>query len=337
MTAPVSQVFASPLAELERHAAGGEAEAMLALAKGLFDDGQEERSLTLYAQAAQGGHGEAARQLAIRKAARAEGEDWTEVLDYITRAAILGHAMAQQELAVLAGQWQVIESLAQGEAATPELWNRLRAAVDMPAMLKTPTPRQVMKTPHVSVAAGMIPPHVCDWIIARAHDRLVRARVFDPVSGAGRDTVMRTNRDTRFSFEDLDLVQMVILRRIGAMTGFDFRAMEPTSVLHYQTGEQFRQHFDYLDPGAYAEEVKNNGQRVGTFLIYLNEGFDGGETFFPITSYKYKGKRGDALMFRNVTAAGAPDRLTLHAGLAPTRGEKWLFSQWIRERPKTPG
>ena len=211
------------------------------------------------------------------------------------------------------------------------------AGVDHAALLQTPAPRQVMKTPHVQTVQNMIPVHVCDWIIARAQERLVRARVFDPVSGEGRSTVMRTNRDTRFQFHELDLVQIMILRRIGAMTGFDFKAMEPTSVLHYQVGEQFRQHFDYLDPGAYADEVKANGQRVGTFLIYLNDNFDGGETFFPITTFKHRGRRGDGLIFRNVTAAGAPDRLTLHAGLAPTRGEKWLFSQWIRERPKKPG
>ena len=37
----------------------------------------------------------------------------------------------------------------------------------------------------------------------------------------------------------------------------------------------------------------------------------------------------------------APDYESLHAGLAPTRGEKWLFSQWIRSKPvnafATPG
>jgi len=25
---------------------------------------------------------------------------------------------------------------------------------------------------------------------------------------------------------------------------------------------------------------------------------------------------------------------TLHTGLPPTRGEKWLLSQWMRERPQ---
>ena len=38
----------------------------------------------------------------------------------------------------------------------------------------------------------------------------------------------------------------------------------------------------------------------------------------------------DALVFWNLTPAGEPDYRTAHIGTAPTRGEKWLFSQWIR-------
>jgi hypothetical protein len=37
-------------------------------------------------------------------------------------------------------------------------------------------------------------------------------------------------------------------------------------------------------------------------------------------------------MFANVDLVGNPDRSTLHAGLTPTQGEKWLLSQWIRDR-----
>jgi len=69
-----------------------------------------------------------------------------------------------------------------------------------------------------------------------------------------------------------------------------------------------------------------------TFLIYLNEGFDGGETAFPSLGRRYKGRTGDALFFYNAMPDGTPDRLTLHAGTPTTRGEKYLFSQWIRFR-----
>ena len=68
-------------------------------------------------------------------------------------------------------------------------------------------------------------------------------------------------------------------------------------------------------------------------LVYLNQGFEGGETDFPLLDLKFKGRKGDALMFSNVDASGAPDRRMFHAGLPPTAGEKWLLSQWVRDRP----
>jgi hypothetical protein len=71
---------------------------------------------------------------------------------------------------------------------------------------------------------------------------------------------------------------------------------------------------------------------VATFLIYLNDAFDGGETEFPKLGLKHRGRAGSALYFANLGADGAGDPRTLHAGRAPVRGEKWLFSQWVRNR-----
>ena len=48
--------------------------------------------------------------------------------------------------------------------------------------------------------------------------------------------------------------------------------------------------------------------------------------------YTFKGRTGDALMFGNVSENGAPDPMSLHAGLPPRSGEKWLLSQWVRNR-----
>jgi hypothetical protein len=75
-----------------------------------------------------------------------------------------------------------------------------------------------------------------------------------------------------------------------------------------------------------------SGQRATTVLIYLNEGYEGGETEFPELDWRFKGKPGDALVFWNLTPAGEPDQRTQHAGLPPTSGEKWLYSKWVRER-----
>ncbi len=112
--------------------------------------------------------------------------------------------------------------------------------------------------------------------------------------------------------------------------------MEVPKILHYSRGETFAAHFDYLNPEepAFATQLTQRGQRTDTFLIYLNDNFSGGETHFPRIKVSNKGARGDALLFSNVDAKGMPDEDTMHIGLPPTSGEKWLFSQWIREFPR---
>jgi hypothetical protein len=89
---------------------------------------------------------------------------------------------------------------------------------------------------------------------------------------------------------------------------------------------------DFLDPSepGYLQDLRENGQRAATFLLYLNDDYEGGETEFPNLSWRYKGRKGDALLFWNVNASGAPDPRMLHAGRPPASGEKWIWSQWLR-------
>jgi hypothetical protein len=74
-----------------------------------------------------------------------------------------------------------------------------------------------------------------------------------------------------------------------------------------------------------------------TFLVYLNDAYAGGETEFPKLALKHKGTTGEGLFFVNALASGEPDLRTLHAGRPPTSGEKWIVSQFIRNRRVLPG
>jgi prolyl 4-hydroxylase len=98
-------------------------------------------------------------------------------------------------------------------------------------------------------------------------------------------------------------------------------------VLHYAPGERYHEHSDAL-PG-----VAPNQQRVLTFLIYLNEDYEGGETSFPALGLNVRGRLGDGLLFRNATPDGRPDERALHASLPVTNGVKHLASRWIRATP----
>jgi prolyl 4-hydroxylase len=116
-----------------------------------------------------------------------------------------------------------------------------------------------------------------------------------------------------------------LCRRLAAASGTDVGQGEPLQVLCYSAGQEYKPHFDAIDG--------TDNQRILTFLVYLNDDFDGGETEFLSTGLKVKGRKGDALLFRNADDLGRPDLKSQHAGLPPTTGVKFLASRWIRQKP----
>lgn len=74
------------------------------------------------------------------------------------------------------------------------------------------------------------------------------------------------------------------------------------------------------------------GQRVGTFLIYLNDVAEGGETVFPKVGLSIVPKKGSAIYFHYANEQGQLDRLSVHSSLPVKKGEKWAAAKWIRER-----
>jgi prolyl 4-hydroxylase len=67
-------------------------------------------------------------------------------------------------------------------------------------------------------------------------------------------------------------------------------------------------------------------------LVYLSDDYEGGETRFERTGLAYRGRAGDALLFRNADAGGRPDPMSLHYGRPVARGVKYLASRWIRAK-----
>ena len=145
----------------------------------------------------------------------------------------------------------------------------------------------------------------------------------------------RTNTAATLNVLDTDLTCVLVQLRMSACLGIPFRHFEPIAVLHYDEGEQITEHFDFVDPDVpgYQQEIASRGQRVVTFLLYLNEDYRGGETEFPELAVSHKGRRSEGLYFVNALPNGDADVRTLHAGRPPVQGEKWVVSQFVRSRP----
>jgi hypothetical protein len=280
---------------------------------------------------------EAARSAAIRAASGAGvPHDLDAALDHLQQAAEQGSRAAQAELAALVGNWRLARDIAAGKNLRAGMAGRLRAAVDLPAWRRLPEGEAFSEAPRIAVLRDFVSAQICGWLVRLGRPHLRAAEVFDAESGNPSEYVGRSNRCAELLLERTDAVLAFVRSRIAATTGVAIQGFEPSQILHYEVGQEFRPHHDFLDVRvpALADEVAARGQRALTVLIYLNDGYEGGHTAFPHLGRSFKGRQGDALVFWNVDDDGAPDWRTLHAGTAPTRGEKWLFSQWIRIRTR---
>ena len=314
-----------------------DAAAQTALGKRLIaGDGMPEdphKGAALIAAAAQQGDAEAAALAAVLIGMGARSlADWTKALEYLQQAAEGGWVSAQQQLAVL-GQASLAEE-AHGPNPSPDVWGRLRRSVDIIRWFQLPPLQRVLDDPRIELRDGFLPPGVCKWLMERARGGLEPSRVF---ANNGEVTVARSRTNRAFEFDLLaaDLVLLLTRARIAKAAGFQPQSLEQTNVLHYATGQEFRRHYDFLDPAlpGHLPELQKFGQRVATFLVYLNEDFSGAETEFGLLDKQFRCPTGGALYFHNVDSSLTPNRRTLHAGLPPSAGEKWLLSQWIRGRP----
>src|SRR6185369_1251764 len=166
-----------------------------------------------------------------------------------------------------------------------------------------------------------VDPGVCNWLIEKARPRLVRAPIYSASAGRATISDTRTNTWAMFDITVCDLVSVLVQVRICANTGAPFRNLEPLAVLHYALGEEATEHFDFVDPLTenYEHVLERQGERDLTFLLYLNEDYEGGETQMPQIGFSHKGRRGEGFYFVNVHENGKPDRRTLHAGRPPKR------------------
>jgi len=262
-------------------------------------------------------------------------QHWDTALNWLQRAAEYGSPTARGALRALCADRELV---AHGEGGA-DFWSRLRAGTEVVDLVTRTAVRTLHDEPLICSAIDFARPWLCEWLIEQARGRLKRAEVYNPHTGGLERTPERTNSSALMNLLNIDLAQIVLQARIAATVGRPFGNLEPAFVLHYAPGQIFHDHYDFVDPDTpgYADEIARNGQRVVTFLLYLNDGYEGGETEFPRLGVSHRGSRGEGFFFANVTAQGEPATAMLHAGRPPLKGEKWVLSQFVRDRALVPG
>lgn len=253
---------------------------------------------------------------------------WSDALQFLGFAATHGDTLAQAQLRLLAGA-----------AASATDWRRMSEGIDVETLLRPAPIERLSDKAAVGVSRGFAPPGFSQWIIDRAAGRLGPSYVNDAATGEVRPHPMRTATYSQFHLLQRDLVIAVMQERAARLTQVPVVQHEAPNVISYEPGQKFDFHFDFVAPESrgFQQELATLGQRILTLITYLNEDFEGAATAFPELGFEFRGGIGDALVFSNVLPDGSPDRLTLHAGMPPRSGRKWVLSQWIRNKPQPLG
>ncbi len=168
----------------------------------------------------------------------------------------------------------------------------------------------------------------CDEIIQRIRTHHRGSTTTNPDEP---DKYFRTSKTSELShladafMEDID-------RRIAGYMGFERERSEGIQGQYYRVGEQFKTHTDYFEPDTdeYQKFAGALGQRTWTFMVYLNEVEEGGQTDFPHLGTAVTPKKGMAVIWNSLRADGSVNPFTAHWAKPITKGEKFIITKWFR-------
>ena len=183
--------------------------------------------------------------------------------------------------------------------------------------------------PALRVLDGILTAAECAELIELARPRLKRAMTVD-TEGKNQVDHRRTSEGMFFTLNELPLVGR-IEQRLAELLDMPVNHGEGLQILHYLPGQEYEPHFDWFDPElpSYAPITRVGGQRIASIVMYLNTPDQGGGTAFPAIGLTVTARRGSAVYF----AYDSGDKSSLHAGLPVIRGEKWIATKWLREKP----
>jgi prolyl 4-hydroxylase len=325
--------------ELALAAHAGNLEAVTRLGKRLFVGDKapympHEGAGFILEAAAKGHAGALALQAIFQSTGIFQRKNWNDALVSLGHAAELGLSSAREQLLLLAqGPAGNERQLTADDCAGA--WQVLVRRIDLAAWLQAPAGIPVHDDPLLKSFPAFLPPAFCARLMAQARTRLKPALVYDPVNKRDKHSGTRTNTVAQFNLVENELIHFVLQQRMASACGIPMTQFEATAILHYNPGEQIMNHYDFVDTDLpdYAREINENGQRIITFLVYLNDGYTAGETVFPKLDICHKGEAGEGFFFTNALEDGRPDHRVLHAGAPPQAAEKWIVSQFIRNRP----
>jgi len=123
---------------------------------------------------------------------------------------------------------------------------------------------------------------------------------------------------------------LTVLNRMGQLTKTPILNQESLQLLKYEVGQFYQRHHDFTD----MHIDRQQGPRILTFFLYLNDVEEGGGTKFNDLDIVIKPKKGKALIWPNIVNkdVNEKDFSTHHEAMAVEQGIKFGANVWIHLR-----
>eukprot|EP01125_Pyxidicula_operculata_P016773 TRINITY_DN5800_c0_g1_i2.p1 TRINITY_DN5800_c0_g1~~TRINITY_DN5800_c0_g1_i2.p1 ORF type:complete len:258 (-),score=38.06 TRINITY_DN5800_c0_g1_i2:24-797(-) len=188
--------------------------------------------------------------------------------------------------------------------------------------------------PRIQIYHNFLTHDECDEVIRIGEPHLRRSEV---VSESPEDAVNDVRTSYGVFLDDSFMKSFALLRdieqRCSLWTMLPTNNAEAFNLLKYEVGQQYLPHMDWFDPNDPVAKtfIGDGGNRFATVLIYLQPAEEAGGTTFPEANLVVEPKKGDAVLFWNLSPDNIPDHNALHGGIPVGKGAKWVMTKWIHE------
>ena len=165
----------------------------------------------------------------------------------------------------------------------------------------------------------------CNKLIKRIESDNTRSRV------ACDEKNQSTYDQQRTSSSSILWQELYIQKKIAEELNINIDRAEDLQGQKYESGQYFRLHHDYFEGYNYEYHCQKSGNRTHSFMIYLNDNYEGGETNFPLLNLSIKPEKGKAVWWYNIKD-GELQQDTIHEGKDVISGTKYIVTSWWRER-----
>mmetsp|Transcript_13032 Transcript_13032/g.37880 ORF Transcript_13032/g.37880 Transcript_13032/m.37880 type:complete len:289 (+) Transcript_13032:762-1628(+) len=206
--------------------------------------------------------------------------------------------------------------------------------------------------PRITYYPGFVDKDRCEHIMNLAKKHMSPSSLaYRPGESIPESQDVRTSSGT-FLSREMDREAGVLSwleERIAAVTHLPVENGEAFNLLRYMPTQHYDSHYDSFSPDQYGPQPT---QRIATFLLFLSDVEEGGETVFKregrthgndtIADWrgcednigvKVKPRQGDAVLFWSTRPDLSLDDHALHGACPVKKGEKWSMAKWIHEKP----